>query len=129
MKKRTMKFAAILLAAVILLAVASTVGAAAARYDHKTSAASHYAEGQASSKACHTKMVSTYVIVRCNTYPITNPSSTAIQTAEDWGDFEALARLSNPNYGYVASTAMHACYGKCDGCNTIWGNYKSNYHR
>ena len=124
MKKRTMKFAAILLAAVILLAVASTVGAAAARYDHETSAASHYAEGQASSKACHTKMVSTYVIVRCNTYPIT-----AIQTAEDWGDFEALARLSNPNYGYVASTAMHACYGKCDGCNTIWGNYKSNYHR
>ena len=134
MKKRIYKFAAIVLAMVACLAIVSTVGAAASRATHSTTASSYSANGYARSNTCHGNKVATAVRVKCAVFPITNPSAgdTTQTSAVQRGILEASATLSNPNYGYRSSTAMHACYGKCDGCpyNSSaydWGSV-SSYH-
>ena len=134
MKKRIYKFAAIVLAMVACLAIVSTVGVAASRATHSTTASSYSANGYARSNTCHGNKVATAVRVKCAVFPITNPSAgdTTQTSAVQWGVLEASVTLSNPNYGYRSSSAMHACYGKCDGCpyNSSaydWGSV-SSYH-
>ena len=134
MKKRIYKFAAIVLAMVACLAIVSTVGVAASRATHSPTASSYSANGYARSNTCHGNKVATAVRVKCAVFPITNPSAgdTTQTSAVQWGVLEASVTLSNPNYGYRSSTAMHACYGKCDGCpyNSSaydWGSV-SSYH-
>lgn len=134
MKKRIYKFAAIVLAMVACLAIVSTVGAAASRATHSTTASSYSANGYARSNTCHGNKVATAVRVKCAVFPITNPSAGTPRKhlLYKWGVLEASVTLSNPNYGYRSSTAMHACYGKCDGCpyNSSaydWGSV-SSYH-
>ena len=134
MKKRIYKFAAIVLAMVACLAIVSTVGAAASRATHSTTASSYSANGYASSNTCHANRVATAVRVKCAVFPITNPSAGGATHTSDvkWGDLDASVTLSNPHYGYRSSTAMHACYGKCDGCPSNssaydWGS-TSSYH-
>lgn len=132
MKKRIFKFAALILAIVTCLAIASTVTTAASRATHSTTASSYSANGFAQSNTCHGNKVATAVRVKCEVFPITNPSAGDATHKSDiqWGDHQASVTLSNPNYGYRSSTAKHACYGKCDGCpanssSYDWGSTES----
>ena len=132
MKKRIFKFAALILAIVTCLAIASTVATAASRATHSTTASSYSANGFAQSNTCHGNKVATAVRVKCEVFPITNPSATGATHTSSvyWGVLQASATLSNPNYGYRSSTAKHACYGKCDGCSYNssayqWGSVSS----
>ena len=60
MKKRIFKFAALILAIVTCLAIASTVTTAASRATHSTTASSYSANGFAQSNTCKVRSLPNY---------------------------------------------------------------------